>query len=127
MKRFYIQLFLLAVTYHYSYGQMEIASSTREKPKIALLGTFHFGQTSDMAAIKMEDVLGERRQGEIMELVDLLVEYQPTKILVEYPFSKQDTLQDRYEKFLKGELIMTANETYQVGFRLAKKMGHTKV
>lgn len=117
----------LLLSFLLSGAQTQTIPKKIEKPKIALLGTFHFGQTSDLAAITMEDVLGKRRQSEIKELVDLLAEYQPTKVLVEYPYSKQDTLQARYQKYLVGDLTMTVNETYQVGFRLAEQLGHPKV
>jgi len=101
--------------------------NTSSKPSIALLGMFHFGETSDLAAIKMTDLHGEKRQAEIHELVQMLMAYHPTKILVEYPFSKKDIIQKRYETYLKSNYELGDSETYQIGFRLAKAMGHASI
>ncbi|MEM7185296.1 MAG: DUF5694 domain-containing protein [Bacteroidota bacterium] len=112
-----------------------IASSTtfgqdqteNTQPSIALLGMFHFGETSDLAAIKMDDLHGEKRQTQIKDLVAQLQEYQPTKILVEYPMSRKDTIQIRYEAYLNNAYKLGDSETYQIGFRLAKAMGHSNI
>ena len=127
MIRSFILTCLLAIYYQSSFAQISSNPNEIAQPKVSMLGTFHFAGTTDMAAIKMEDVLGERRQKEIKELVDLLAKYQPTKVLVEYPFSKQDTLRKRYQNYLKGEYTLTSNEIGQVGFRLAKKLGHSDI
>ncbi len=102
-------------------------SNTDKKPEIAMLGMFHFGSTSDLAAIVMDDVKGEKRQREIQEVIDRLKEYNPTKVLVEYPMSKQDTLQSRYESFKNGGFALPTSETYQIGFRLARQLGHDTI
>ncbi|MEL6813061.1 MAG: DUF5694 domain-containing protein [Bacteroidota bacterium] len=96
-------------------------------PKVAILGMFHFGETSDLAAITMEDTKGERRQREIQEVVDKLKAFSPTKILVEYPISKNDTLNSRYQAYLKGDFELPVSETYQIGFRLGKQLGHDMI
>ena len=102
-------------------------SEETTKPKITFLGTFHFGGTTDMAAITMDSVLGERRQKEIKDLVKRLQAFAPTKVMLEYRIQQKDTLQKRYEAYLDGQFDLPKSETYQVGFRLAKAMGHKKV
>ena len=97
------------------------------KPQIALLGMFHFGETSDLGAIKMPELHGERRQSDIRDLIEQLKTYRPTKVLLEYPLTRRDTLQKRYESYLQGNYTLGDSETYQVGFRLAKELGHNKV
>lgn len=108
-------------------AQTTAISEEKKVPKVAMLGMFHFGKTTDIASIKIENLLGEQRQQEILSLIDYLALYKPTKILVEYPFEMTDSINARYQKYLEGKFAMTANEIYQIGFRLAKKMEHQKV
>ena len=123
MKRYILGtiLFLFIVQ------SIKTQESDTKQPSIAMLGMFHFGETSDLAAIKMKDLHGERRQAEIKELVNQLKAYKPTKILVEYPMKRKDTLQQRYEAYLKGNYKLGDSETYQLGFRLAEQLGHEKI
>ncbi len=109
------------------YGQGQSDTLQLSKPKIAMLGMFHFGATGDLAAIVMENPEGDKRQKEIKEVVMQLKAYKPTKVLVEYPIAKNDTLHERYALFLKDRFDLPINETYQIGFRLAKEMGHSKI
>lgn len=94
---------------------------------IAILGVFHFGETSDLASIKVDSILGETRQAEIKQLIQKLSAYNPTKVLLEYPAGRDDTINARYTRFLKGEFKPGKNEIYQLGFRLAALQGHQKV
>ena len=125
MKKTITSLLVLGILSACSLKAQE--SSTSNNPAIALLGMFHFGETSDLGAIKMKDLRGERRQTDIKDMVEKLKAYGPTKILVEYPFVKQDTLQARYEAYLAGDFELRDSETYQIGFRLAKSLGHKTI
>lgn len=40
------------------------------KPKVMLVGTFHMRQTSDMYSTKVDNLLSQKRQQEIREVVD---------------------------------------------------------
>lgn len=102
--------------------------SAQEAPKeMAILGVFHFGKTNDMAAVIMENPLGEKRQAEIEILVDKLAQFQPDRILLEYVPQRDSFYLIRYQQYLAGEHELNVNERQQIGFRLAKKMGHRKV
>jgi len=124
MRIIVISILFYSSLFHGSFAQEKDSTA---KPSIALLGMFHFGETSDMAAIKMSDLHGEKRQAEILELVNMLTVYEPTKILVEYPLTRKDTLQNRYEAYLAGNYTLGDSETYQLGFRLAEELGHSKI
>ena len=50
----------------------------------------------------------------------------PTKVAVEAPWGDEPT-QQRYRDYFEGKREMRRSEEEQVGFRLAKKMGHEKV
>jgi hypothetical protein len=41
--------------------------------------------------------------------------------------AKQAELDQKYQAYLAGKLELTANEVHQLGFRLAKKLGHARV
>ena len=109
-------------------GQDHQGDESYEKPEIALLGVFHFaGSTGDAASINLDNIQGERRQEEIGEILDHLETYQPDKILVEYPAKRQDELDQAYQKYLDGDLELHESETHQLGFKLAKRLGHSRV
>jgi len=95
--------------------------------KIAVLGTFHFGSTSDVAAVKIDNLMGPQRQEEIQSMLDKIRDYQPTKVLLEVEREKQDRLQTSYQNYLTGKYELEKSEIYQLGFRLAKMMGHDSV
>lgn len=85
------------------------------KTEIVLVGTYHFAY--------QEDVLRDK-QAEILELVDFLADFNPSKIAVEWERSEQEELNKRYTKI---EENYEMNEIEQVGFRLATKLDHKKV
>ena len=98
--------------------------STDKKIKVYLLGTFHFAQTDDDYNIKEQ-----KHQKSIAELCDIIKKQNPNKIFVErqpeYEFkNKIDSL---FLSYVKGRKLKRKNEIYQVGFRVAKKLGHKKV
>ena len=118
---------LIACIAFCSLSAVQAQSSSTEKPQIAVLGTFHFGATTDVAAIVMDDVQGDKRQKELVELVNLLAKYKPTKILIEQEPSRQEKIQGQYDLYLKENAPLTVNEIQQIGFRLAKQLGHKQL
>ena len=99
------------------------------KAKIMLLGTFHLDNPGlDRHKPKYDfDVFSERRQREIEEVVERLASFQPTKITVEIRLEHQEETDRLYSAYLRGEFQLPASERYQLGFRLAKRLGHSKV
>ncbi|NMO14059.1 hypothetical protein HPC49_50110 [Pyxidicoccus fallax] len=99
------------------------------KPRLMMLGTFHF-KDAGLDQYKPQhalDVLSPERQREVEALVEALARFQPTRIAVEVDVPKQAALDARYQDYVAGRAQLTANEVDQVGFRLAKKLGHPKV
>ncbi len=104
----------------------------KHKTKAMILGVFHFNNPGldDYKSKYYIDILSNQRQSEINALIESLAQYEPTKILVEVPRKEADSIiNDRYVKFLKGEYSISdkKSETYQLAFRLAKKLGHKKI
>ncbi len=100
------------------------------KAKAMILGSFHFSNPQ-MDSYKEQfvvDMSTEQKQIEIKQVIEKLSTYEPTKILVEFPRIKGDSIiNERYQKFLSDDYELPINETYQIGFRLAKKLGHKKI
>jgi hypothetical protein len=103
------------------------AAQSQRKARVMVLGTFHFvrGQ-ADAFRVAAGDMLTPKRQHEIAELVSLLKKYNPTKIAVEAPFG-DDKLQERYQQYRAGNAKLSADEIDQIGFRLAKELGHERI
>ncbi len=97
------------------------------KPVVMIVGTYHMSNPGrDVSNVKADDVLAEKRQKEIAEFVALIKKFKPTRIAVEEPTGNAK-LNERYARYLKGDYTLTANETDQIGFRLAKEFGHQKI
>ncbi len=102
---------------------------TQNKPTILLVGFHHLDDS-------LVNILSPQRQREVAEVVARLKTFQPTKIAVERNVFENDTLNDRFSKYVKGKyaidsaperFVNTKLETYQIGFRLAKELHHEKI
>ena len=106
--------------------------STREVPparraRVLVLGTYHMANPGrDIVNLKVDDVLAPKRQAEIAELLLVLKRFQPTKIAVEGGVG-DDRIPKRYAEYLAGKHELTRNEIEQIGFRLARELGHETV
>ena len=97
------------------------------KPTIMILGSTHLANPGiDHFNTKMDDVLAPKRQREIEQLVEQLEAFKPTKIAFEIDHLNTGT-QANYQGYLKGIYELNRSEGDQIGFRLAKEMGHSKV
>lgn len=98
------------------------------KPTIMILGSGHFANPGmDAYNYKMDDVLLPKRQNEIEQLVALLKPFRPTKVALEIDERFDAETQANYQGYLKDTYELERGEGDQIGFRLAKQMGHPKV
>lgn len=100
------------------------------KPKIMIVGVYHFGNPGqDVFNPEVDDMLAEKRQQEIAQVLELLKAYKPTKVALEARATPNtdSIMQQRYKDHLQGTRKLTAGETDQLGLRLAKMMGHKQV
>ena len=113
-----IVVYLLAINCLFAQNRKE------SKISVLLFGTFHFAQTG-----ADDDMLSEKRQKEITELVNKLYKFKPDKIFIERnpEFEYTNKIDEKYQDYLDGKFQLSANEIYQLGFRLAKMLGHKKV
>ena len=98
------------------------------KPTIMILGSRHLANPGmDGLNTRMDDVLAPKRQREIKQLVEQLKAFNPTKIALEIDFSRNAEINAVYQGYLKGTYELKRNEGDQIGYRLAKQLGHLKV
>lgn len=130
LKHLFSALVFSVISLFLSCEKAKPLESPKEKiqsPGIALFGTFHFAATSDYSSMDLDDFRSAKRQTEIRMLIEALKKYRPTKIMVEYPYRKEDKLNDDYKEYLNGTYTLSINEIDQLGFRLAKELGHQKL
>jgi hypothetical protein len=97
------------------------------RAEVLLLGVYHMANPGrDIFNAKADDVLAPKRQAELARLAEVLKKFRPTKVAVE-----ADPWSDRYRKayadYLAGKHELTRNEIEQVGFRVAKELGHKAI
>jgi hypothetical protein len=97
------------------------------KPKIMILGTFHMSNNKDLFNSNVEDLASDKRQNEILELVNKVKKFNPTKIAVEYEYKNNKKLNENYNNYINNEVQLKINETHQIAFRLAKSLEHKKI
>jgi Family of unknown function (DUF5694) len=93
---------------------------------ILILGTFHFDYTQNISDVKGEnnfDVTSEKRQKELLVLIEKIKAFKPTKIAVEKMLPNQLLMDSLYKAYTAGTWQLGKNEVYQIGFRLAKELG----
>ena len=101
---------------------------SNKSAKIMILGTYHMDNPRlDAKNLDADDVLLDKRQREITELIEKLARFNPTKIAIEAPYSEKAQWNNRYKKFLDGEHKLTRNEIEQIGFQLAKRLNHQMI
>jgi len=101
----------------------------REAIPVLLLGTFHF-KDAGLDSYQPEhdvDVLSEERQREVEEVVRCLAAFRPTRIAVEAMPEEAEKLRSELERYRAGDFELPANEIYQLGFRLAGRLGLERV
>lgn len=108
---------------------MPLATLAQVAPRaeVLVLGMFHMANPGhDIHSSQVDDVLSPRRQGEIVQVVERLKRFRPTKIAVESNVGSQRVKQE-YAKYLAGSYQLSRNEIDQIGYRLAKELGHQAV
>jgi len=102
-------------------------SQSDVRPEILVLGTYHMANPGrDIHNMNADDVLSPKRQQEIARLIEVLKTFGPTKIAIEATVGSKRIGQD-YSDYLAGKYALSRNENDQIGFRLAKELGHPAV
>jgi len=97
------------------------------RAEVLVLGVYHMANPGhDIFNVQADDVLASKRQAEIAQVVAALKKFRPTKIAVERDAGDRRIAKD-YADYLAGKHELTRNEIEQLGFRLAKELGHKAV
>jgi hypothetical protein len=100
----------------------------KTKPTLVVLGTYHMGTPgNNIVNGKVDDVTSAVRQKQIVQLIERLKQFKPTKIVLECDLENDAKTNETYGRYLSGSYQLSKNETNQIGFRLAKELGHKKV
>ena len=62
------------------------------KPKVLILGTFHFAGSLDFIQEETDSFLSANRQREINDVISKLAKFNPTKVAVEVIKEKENNL-----------------------------------
>lgn len=125
MKRF---LYLLASSL--GVGASAVAQQTSAVPpraEVLVLGVYHMANPGhDIFNMQADDVLAPKRQQEIGQLMEVLKRFNPTKVAIEADAGSSRVPRE-YADYLTGKYTLSRNEIDQIGYRLAKELGHQKV
>lgn len=124
-------IFALAMASAITALAQQAAAEKPEPPaahaQVLVLGVYHMANPGhDIFNMKADDVLAPKRQAEIAQLIEVLKRFHPAKIAVEAEVG-DDRVPKRYAEYLAGKHELTRNEIEQIGFRLAKQLGHKTV
>lgn len=104
-----------------------IPAIAQPRAEVLVLGVYHMANPGrDIFNTQADDVLAPKRQAEIAQLIDVLKKFHPTKIAVEAEVG-DERIPQRYADYLAGKHELTRNEVEQIGFRLAKELGHRTI
>ncbi len=108
-------------------AQSPLSRQSEPRAEVMVVGVYHMSNPgSDVFNIETDDVLSATRQAEIAQVAAVLREFRPTKIAVEVVFSDRGISQ-RYAGYVAGTYELTHNEVDQLGFRVARELGHGTV
>jgi len=95
-----------------------------EPAKVMLLGMFHFANPGrDMVKSRVIDVSTPQNQAWLEGLAERMAAFRPTDVLAECSPADQAKYDESFREYVAGRFVLPANETYQIGFRVAKKAG----
>ena len=108
-------------------AQHATAEKSVGQPEVLVLGVYHMANPGhDIFNLKADDVLAPKRQAEIAELIEVLKKFHPTKIAVESD-TWNPRVEQEYANYAAGKDTLSRNEIDQIGYRLARELGHSKV
>ncbi|MEE4303517.1 MAG: DUF5694 domain-containing protein [Wenzhouxiangella sp.] len=96
--------------------------------QVMVLGTYHLANPGrDLHNVEVDDVTSEPRQRQLEAVADVLAVFGPDRVAVEALSDRDDLSLASYEQFKPADLSEVRNETVQIGFRLAHRLGHQRV
>lgn len=119
---------LTACLFALGLSHAQAAPPQPEPGKVMLLGVFHFANPGlDLVKSGVIDVMTPANQAYLDGLAARIAATAPTDVLVECEPSQQARRDGEYAAYRAGTFKPTANEDYQIGFRVAKAAGLPRV
>lgn len=106
------------------------ASAQTKKIQIVLLGTFHFGQTSDAKKTSFPDLHTDRRQRELAALRARLEAFGPNQIFIENEPARQarwDSVRAAWQRGTEPIGPTRDNEIFQIAVKLAARLPQSRL
>ncbi len=101
-----------------------LVAADEPQAEVMLFGVFHFANPgSDMVKSEQTNVMTLQNQDYLVRLAKRIAEFQPTVVLLEFDAKNEAGMQERYGQYIDGEYELESNETYQLGFRIAREAG----
>lgn len=108
-----------------------VAQTTPSQPapaKVMFIGLWHFDNPGlDAVKYTSIDVMKPAEQEYLIALSKRIAGFKPTRILLEYPATRDALMNQRYQDWQAGKFELQVNEMYQLGFRIAKEAGLKRV
>lgn len=97
--------------------------------EVMVLGSYHMDNPGrDLVNARIDPVTTPERQKELEAVANGLARFRPTAIAVERVASDQQSLADQgFARFTPDELLRNNDERVQVGYRLARQAGVSRV
>ena len=122
-----IFLCTFALTFGAALPALSQQSAAPARAEVLVLGVYHMSNPGhDIFNMQADDVLAPKRQQEIAQLIEVLKRFHPTKIAIEADIWSKRVGQ-QYSDYVAGKYTLSRNEIDQIGYRLAKELGHKSV
>ena len=93
------------------------------RPRIFMVGSFHFAyynqDANKVEKDKQINILSNRKQAELKQLLDYISKFKPTKIAIEA--TEEWNALKKYRDYKSGKTELTRDEREQVAFRLMER------
>jgi hypothetical protein len=109
-------------------AQFTVLGGKTAGAQVLVVGSYHMSNPGlDAISVRADDVLTPKRQAEIERLAEKLAQFRPTKVAVEIPFGRDSTSNSLYRRYLQGAHALDRTEMQQIGFRVARRVGLTRI
>ena len=105
-------------------AQAQAQDATAPVADFLFLGSYHMDNPGrDVHNTRADDVLAEKRQREIAEVVRLVERYRPTRVMIEANAGAQARIDAEFAASCHGDRPLEGDEREQFGYRIACDLG----